>query len=164
MRPSKKFQKGFSMLELTIVLALLILLTTAVVLFVNPDKQSKKARDEKRLSDLSTIDRAISEFVLNNSRYPDQEDILRMSNTLPSGSTDLNKSNPGWIFDDLSPYLEKLPTDPLNDDQFFYTYMQSGTSYEINAKLEDLTDEMINDGGNDPNLYEIGNNLNLISY
>ena len=157
------FQKGFTYIELVVVLTLLLILIVLITVFVNPVSQMKKSRDEKRLSDMSTLDRAINEFLLDNSRYPDLEDNLRISTTLPPGSSNLNNSNLGWIFDDLSNYVDKQPTDPVNDSDYFYLYIHSSNTYEINTKLEFYVDEMINDGGNDPDLYEIGNNLNLIS-
>ena len=161
---SKNFQKGFTFIELTVVLTILLVLITLVTVFVDPISQIKKSRDEKRLTDMTTLERAISEFVLDNKRYPDCEDTLRVSTSLPSGSPDLTNSNLGWIYDDLSLYLDKQPIDPLNDSDFFYSYMQSSTSYELNARLEFFTDEMVKDGGDRDDLYETGNNLNLIPY
>ena len=157
------FQGGLTLIELIAVVAIIAILATLVVVFVNPKTQMEKSRDEKRLSDLSIIDRTISEFVLDQKRYPDQENILRKSNTLPTGSTNLGSSNLGWIYDNLSAYNSMLPTDPKNDENYYYSYFHNSTGYEINARLEILTDEMANDGGNDTNLYEMGNNLNLIS-
>ncbi len=156
-------QKGMTILELVASMAILVILTTMLIVFIRPSEQIGKSRDEKRLSDLSVIDRAISEFVLDHKRYPDQENILRKSNTLPVGSSNVSNSNLGWILDNLSAYNSMLPIDPLNNDEYYYSYTHSSTGYEINAKLEMLLDEMIQDGGNDLNLYEIGNNLNLIS-
>jgi prepilin-type N-terminal cleavage/methylation domain-containing protein len=40
-------------------------------------------------------------------------------------------------------------------------YRQSGNTYEINAVLEYYVDMMTSDGGNNPNVYEIGNDLLL---
>lgn len=163
MKFRNNFQKGFTYVELMVSLAILLLLIFLVTVFVDPKSQIEKSRDEKRMTDISTLDRAINEFLLDQKRYPDLEDVIRTSTSLPVGSTALNNSNLGWILDDLSPYLDKQPTDPLNNEQFFYTYTHSTMSYEINAKLEFFIDAMVNDGGNDSNLYEIGNNLNLIS-
>ena len=162
-KSDENFQLGTTLLELVAVVAILLILTTALVFFINPSEQMKKARDKQRLSDMSTIDRAINEFLLDNKRYPDQEEILRISTSLPPGSSDLARSNLGWIHDNMSKYISNLPIDPLNNDEYYYSYFHDLTGYEINAKLEILNNEMINDGGNDPNMYELGNNLNLIS-
>ncbi len=139
-----------------------MLLALAVVAY-NPIERNKQARDGKRISDISKIDRAISEFMLDKKYYPDTEGVLRLSTTLPDGSTSLNKSNKGWIFDNLSSYIPMLPADPINDATYRYSYIRGSNGYELNAKLESMTDEMVNDGGNDNLMYEVGNNLNLIS-
>jgi prepilin-type N-terminal cleavage/methylation domain-containing protein len=162
MKNSNNSQKGFTYVELTVVLVVLLVLITMTTIFINPLSQLKRSRDEKRLADILTLERAISEFVLDNKRYPDFEDTLRFSTSLPSGSSDLSNANLGWIYDDFSGYLEKQPIDPINDGEFFYSYMHSSTGYEINARLESYTDEMVNDGGDRDDLYEVGNNLNLI--
>jgi type II secretory pathway pseudopilin PulG len=159
----KQSQKGFTIVEIVIVTLLITLLATLIILNVNPVDNKKKARDEKRISDISTLDRAISEFGLDKKRYPDQSDLLRKSTILPAGSTQLTGSNTGWIQENLSAYLPMLPIDPLNDATYFYSYKHDLTGYELNATLEILTTEMENDGGNDTASYEVGNNLNLIS-
>jgi hypothetical protein len=105
----------------------------------------------------------MSEFLLDNKRYPDQSNIIRKSNVLPAGSSDLSNSNPGWIYENLSSYTEKLPIDPLNDEDYFYSYIHDDTGYEISVKLEYYKEKMENDNGNDNFSYEIGTNLNLLS-
>ena len=122
-----------------------------------------KARDQVRLSDISTLDRAISEFALDNKRYPDIVDIPRTSTSLPGGNSGpFESAYAGWIDEDLSAYIPKLPVDPINDVSYFYSYQHNATSYELNARLESLEEYMENDGGNNVGLYEIGNNLTLL--
>lgn len=157
-------QRGFTFVELMVVIAIVILIFTLVSVLVNPVDQIKKARDNQRLSDITTLDRVINEYLLNNVRYPDQESILRCSNILPSGSSDLDNSNPGWIYENLSSYTEKLPTDPLNTDTFHYCYIHNATGYEISAKLEYYVEKMSEDGGDSVEFFEVGNNLNLITH
>jgi type II secretory pathway pseudopilin PulG len=159
----KAFQKGFTFMELVVITTMLIVLISAVIIFVNPSTQSKKARDNIRLSDLTVLERSISEFVLDNNRYPDQVNVLRMSTTLPPGVVSLQDSKGGWINDNLSKYNEKLPIDPINDSSFYYSYTHDDTGFELNAKMEYYTQKMFEDGGNDNDVYEVGNNLNLIS-
>lgn len=160
---ANRFQGGFTYMELTVVLVILLIILTLITVLVNPIGKIKEARDKTRLSNIMTIDRAVNEFLLDNKRYPDQLDVLRTSNTLPSGSIDLTRSNLGWIYDDLSRYTPNLPIDPVNDSVYYYSYIHNDTGYEINAILESQFDLMSDDGGNDANSYEVGNNLNLIS-
>lgn len=164
--PSQKSltaEAGLTIIEVFIVSFVVLLLGVIAVVNFDPVGKRKKATDEKRLSDIATIDRAISEFVMDHKYYPDQENILRKSTVLPVGAIQLNAANKGWIFDNLSSYISMLPTDPVNDANRYYSYIHDATSYELNAKLEILTDEMLDDGGNDPNAYEVGNNLLLIT-
>lgn len=162
---SSKFSKqgGFTLVELLVASTVTLILLALAVVAYNPVERNKKQRDGKRISDISKIDGAISEFMLDKKNYPDQEGMLRLSTVLPAGSTSLNKSNKGWIFDNLSSYVSMLPTDPINNSTYHYSYIHGSSGYELDAKLEIYTDQMINDGGNDDTMYEVGTNLNLIS-
>jgi len=159
----KSAQQGFTIIELVAACTIIIIVTFLGIINFNPTEKSKKARDEKRISDIQTIDRAVTEFMLNNKRYPDTENVLRNSSVLPIGSVALNNVNKGWIFENLTAYLPTLPTDPINDATYYYSYIHNVSGYELNAQLEIITDEPTNDGGNDTAVYEVGNNLTLIS-
>ena len=143
---------GFTLVELILIMGILVLLISGAVVVVNPSEYLKKSRDNKRLSNLETLDRAINEFLLDNGRYPGTENIL-FSSTSPSG----------WIDEDLSQYTSVQPIDPSHDKGYYLMYFHNSNSYEVNAQVEYLFDEAANDGGDDPNMYELGNNLNLIT-
>ena len=55
--------KGFTLLELLIVIAILAVLSTVVVLILDPAETIRKARDVQRISDLSTLKTAIILFI-----------------------------------------------------------------------------------------------------
>ena len=162
-RTSAFCQKGLTLVELVFVMALFLIIITMVTVLINPTEQIRKGHDDKRISDILLLDRVIGEFLLDNKRYPDQSNIIRKSNVLPAGSSDLSSSNPGWIYENLSSYTEKLPVDPVNDENYFYSYIHDETGYEISTKFEYYKDKMEDDNGNDDLLYEVGTNLNLIS-
>lgn len=159
----KLSKKGLSLVELILVITVVLILLTTIMFFTNPQHFRAKARDQKRLSDLQTIERIISEFRLDNGVYPDLESVLRMSDILPAGRTNLTDPRSGWIVADLIEYNTKLPIDPINDPTYHYSYMHQDDVYEINARLEALTEEMANDRGNDPTIFEIGTDLSLIT-
>ncbi len=156
-------KKGVTLVELIAVMAVLGLLFSASYLVMNVYTNKQNARDVKRLSDISTIDEAVNEYLLTNSDYPDLENTLRISTVIPEGSISLDNASGSWIAENLSPFLSRMPIDPLNDSEHFYSYINNGNSYELNVFLESMEDKMTEDGGNDPQMYEIGNNLNLIS-
>lgn len=56
-------KKGFTLLELLIVITILAILTLVVILFINPVEILKKSRDVQRMSDLSTMKTAIALYL-----------------------------------------------------------------------------------------------------
>ncbi len=159
----KSNQKGVTIVELILVITLITILATTIMVILKPEEKKAKARDNKRLSDISLLDRVINEYLLDYSDYPDLFDVLRDSTTLPGTSVSLDTAAAGWIDEDLSEYTSRLPIDPINDVTYRYYYYHGDSGYELNAVMEYLTDEAVNDGGDDPARYEVGNELTLIS-
>ncbi|MBI5306220.1 type II secretion system protein [Candidatus Wolfebacteria bacterium] len=60
---NKSIRKGFTLLELLIVIAILGILGTVVIFLLNPVETLKKARDSQRLSDLSTMKTALGIYM-----------------------------------------------------------------------------------------------------
>lgn len=54
-----KVQKGFTLLELLIVLSVIVILAVALILVINPAETLKKSRDSQRISDLTTLKTAL---------------------------------------------------------------------------------------------------------
>lgn len=154
---------GVSLIELMLAVTIVGLIVAAIFIKVDPTNRKSAARDGKRLSDIALLDRVISEYYLDNEVYPDLQDTVRQSTSLPDGGLGLDNSQGGWILQNLSTYTSRLPLDPLNDETYYYTYIHDDFSYELNARLEVLSEYAQDDGGDDATLYEIGNNLQLIS-
>ncbi len=163
---SKVGQHGIAtILELTLVVAILIILTSVVMLYIRPVRQHKRSRDVVRVADMTTLSRAIEEYRLDKTSYPDNTNTIRTSDTLPLGNLGPNvNASDGWIDSDFKGYLTRLPIDPLNTGSNVYKYIASGTNYEINAVLEyDSSGLMTKDGGNNSSVYEVGTSLTLIN-
>jgi len=60
---AQKVSRGFTLLELLIVIAILAILAAVVIIVLNPAQTLAQARDAQRLSDLSTIKSAISLYM-----------------------------------------------------------------------------------------------------
>src|SRR3989344_3852358 len=56
-------KKGFTLIELIIVIALIALLATTVILVINPVKLFQEARDSQRIADLGQMNSAMSIFL-----------------------------------------------------------------------------------------------------
>jgi len=70
MKRSEKQARGFTLLELLIVISVLAILSVALILVLNPAESMKKSRDTQRMSDLSTLKTAIGLY-LTNASSPD---------------------------------------------------------------------------------------------
>jgi hypothetical protein len=64
----------------------------------------------------------------------------------------------------LSPYLARMPVDPVNEGDYVYTFYSDGKDFEINAVLiSKLSSRMHDDEGNNRNRYEVGTRLDLLN-
>ncbi len=63
---TRNHKKGFTLLELLIVISILAVLTLVVVIFINPVEILKKVRDVQRMSDLGILRTAINLYLQDN--------------------------------------------------------------------------------------------------
>jgi prepilin-type N-terminal cleavage/methylation domain-containing protein len=177
-------QKGFTLVELLIVIALIAVLAVAVILALNPAELLKQGRDSTRISDLANINSALSLYLVDvstlsmgtstNCYVQASSSANCTSRFTGSPTTTLIASQAingtGWIPVDLTKIssgspLPRYPVDPINNTTYFYAYRPSSTPgfYEINAVLESTkySSQMTSDGGNNPDAYEVGNDLSL---
>lgn len=154
---------GYSLISVLVAFAIFLFLIGAVSLVVSPSEIRQRARDEKRLSDMATLENIINEYKIDNGRYPDDANMLRESTALPSGNIGpLFSVTDGWIDENFSAYVNRLPIDPDNNASYHYYYQHNGYTYELNARLEYYADYAENDGGNNPLLYELGDDLTIL--
>jgi len=169
-------KKGFTLIELVIVIGILAILATVVVLVLNPAQLLAQARDSQRMSDLGSVKSAIALYLAT----ADSPAVGATSKgtvstacwfgttctTTCSGiSTSTAVDGTGWINVDLtgttggSP-LSALPLDPSPTATYQYTYIGDATNltFELNANLESTKYSGLEatDGGNCPSVYEIG--------
>jgi len=62
-----KLQKGFTLLELLIVLSVIVILAVALILVINPAETLKKSRDSQRISDLTTLKTALGIYTTSKT-------------------------------------------------------------------------------------------------
>jgi prepilin-type N-terminal cleavage/methylation domain-containing protein len=170
-----KNKKSFTLIELLIVIAILALLMSIIIITLNPSEILKQTRDTKRISNLKSINNALSIFqATRSSASMGTSSIIYISipdssatcanlglPTLPSGYTYACSSianyrktdGTGWIpvnFDslDIGSPISSLPIDPTNTTSpgLYYTYITGG-SWELNAFMESLKQRI--SGGED---------------
>jgi len=166
--------KGFTLVELLVVIAIIAILAAVVVLIINPLELTRRGRDAARLTDLANLQNAIN--VAAQEATSSGTEILCVGG-LTSGactgkSTDTAQrvtDGSGWVKVNLgaqqSVSVPTLPVDPTNDTAFHYTYCSDGAAWEINSALESQQQggKMVNDGGDEDTRYEVGSTLGLIS-
>jgi type IV pilus assembly protein PilA len=166
-------QKGFTLIEMLVVIAIIAILAGAVILAINPVATMQKSRDATRLNDMdalrSAINLALAEGeiqLIATGPYNSGNKIQDVGGTTgyvryskPAGKVGLGR------------YIPALPLDPLNTGTSVYTFQSTVNDYELNCVLEhpDNSVKMGTDGGdNNPNaagvggVYEVGTNLTLI--
>lgn len=137
-----KVKRGFSLIELLIVITIIaVLIGAGTVSWTNAQQ---KGRDAKRKSDLKAVQQALEVYFQTNGKYPD-------NSTPVAGSIRCNvgiAANINWgsafICNSVN-YLNLLPQDPTSQSTSGYYYVSSGTpptptSYVISADLENNND------------------------
>jgi prepilin-type N-terminal cleavage/methylation domain-containing protein len=129
------FRRGFTVLEALIVLAVFGLLATLAVLSLNSARAS--LRDAQRLSDVSVVRSALSQYWLEKATYPQSAGIdLGMP-----GANAEKLSASGFVAsaDPTQPvYLTRIPTGPKVNE--YYRYRAGANGYSIRFQTETRTD------------------------
>lgn len=130
-------KQGFTLIELFIVIALIAIISSAIIL-PHTESLMRKSRDAKRLSDMGNLEMAIHTFYADRGRYPDRlhDNVGRGGGAWPWDSSGecIGGAVPGttYCYDDydfeevMAPYMRGgVPVDPLyatNAEIYYYAY------------------------------------------
>lgn len=118
--------KGFTLLEVLLVVAIIAILAGIVILALNPAKQLADARNAQRWSDVNTILNAVYQYSIdNNGNIPatittTPTEICKTGASSCEGLVDLS------VLTTNEKYLVSIPIDPNG------TCNANGVCYEIN--------------------------------
>ena len=157
---------GFTLIELLIVIVIIAILAAILIPILNTQEYIKQSRDARRVNDFAAIHTAIAAAITNGAIELVDTTGCTTCNSI-DGTTAIDGT--GWIpynkisDNGLKDYLPILPKDPMNRDGLRYDYYSDGRDFELNAKFESERYQiyMVEDGGNDGELYEKGWNLEL---
>lgn len=129
--------RGFTLIELVVVIGILTILAAGVIAVLNPLEQFKKAADSKRKNDLAQIQRALESYYGDHGKYPSSS-----SNKI--NSEELGEINWG---DTWPPYMNVLPKDN-NPKNYVYYASSDGQTYYLYTSLDRTKDPQVCNGGN----------------
>lgn len=104
---NKQRQRGFTLLEIMVVIVILGILASLVVPNLMGNKE--KADRQKAVSDITALENALDMYKLDNSIYPNTEQGLDALVSKPT-----SQPEPRNYRDDG--YIKRLPQDPWNND------------------------------------------------
>lgn len=119
----KKINKGFTLIEMLIVITIIALLASLIL--VGMGGARAKTRDSKRIADLHNVMNALELYYAKNSVYP-------ASTYNSSASWDTFKT----LLINAGIGVNQVPKDPLNDSTRYYRYGGTTTDYVLGALLE----------------------------
>lgn len=183
--------RGFTLVELLVVIGIIAVLSVVVVLTLNPAELLRQARDSDRLSDMDSLKSALALYMgdvpspnLGTSltcylsavgiSFSDCQAFFSTATDI-SSSTSRAVDGTGWVPVNFSQITSgapfgNLPSDPINNATYFYAYIpnSTGPKFKLATKMESTRyglggdgDVVSTDGGTSTSTYEVGTNLDL---
>lgn len=115
----KSLQRGLTLIEIMVVVAIIGLLAAMIV--PNVIGQGEQAKVDMAKANMSSIASALDMFRLHNSRYPNTDEGLRALVEKPSNARSWPEGG----------YLSRLPKDPWGNDFVYLGPDQAQGRYEL---------------------------------
>lgn len=144
MRKSTQNQKGFTLVEILIVIGIIGLISSVVT--ISMAQARVKGRDSKRKSDLVQIQKALEIYYNTNNEYPHTCGATPTCVSIPdwygmaqfAPATYRNTSGATGYIPNLAPtFITNLPTDPsgITANWSGYLYKSDGVNYKLLAHI-----------------------------
>jgi len=130
-RKIRNLNKGFTLVELIVVIGILSILAVVGLVAINPLVQFQKANDSRRKSDLSQLQKALETYYQDNGSYPLSSITAPLYKITVPGQTTPTTVDWGKAW---QPYMNLVPKDPVASKH--YVYYSTGQSYFLYASLD----------------------------
>lgn len=107
-------KKGFTLLELLIVITVIAILAAVAYVAVNPAERFAQARDAQRIQEINSIAEAFKLYSLEHSGYPEEADGY-------NGYIGIG----GNVDTLLGDYMATVPADPEHQVSLYYYYLDA---------------------------------------
>ena len=115
-------EKGFSLIEILVVLMIIGLLTTVVAINVLPSQD--RARIDKAQTDIRILEQALELYRLDMFSYPSEQEGLKALIEKPSNNKFSDRYRQGG-------YIRKLELDPWGNDYLYERPGKNNNPFEI---------------------------------
>lgn len=120
-------RKGFTLIEMLIVVAVIGVLASLVLVGLGPVQ--RQGRDARRIQDLRQVQTGLELYFVKHGAYPDTQSWTDLSTLLKGDS--LGISN--------------IPNDPSSGKT--YVYVSDGSTYVLQASFEDANNPRVKEDG-----------------
>jgi prepilin-type N-terminal cleavage/methylation domain-containing protein len=124
------FKRGFTLIEVLLVIAILAILAGIVIVAINPGKQLANARDAQRMSDTYAILNAIHQYAIDNEGAFPEGITTEVRQTCLTSAPSCEGLYDLSVITDMQRYLVTLPIDPLCIQDLSFC-ADNGTGYEV---------------------------------
>lgn len=118
-------RKGFTLIEMLIVVAVIGVLASLVLVGLGPVQ--RQGRDARRIQDLRQVQTGLELYFVKNGEYPPTQDWAALTTTLLGAGVGISN----------------VPKDPTTSQT--YVYGSDGVSYVLKATLEDTGNARLGD-------------------
>jgi type IV pilus assembly protein PilA len=124
-------KKGFTLVEMLLVVIIIAILTTIVLVALNPARQLALTNNTKRSADVNVILNAVSEFMIENDGdlpVSEESNLNVIQKNMGITSSDVD------ICDELVPdFIAEIPFDSTQDNAYFISCNDYNAEYTISA-------------------------------
>ena len=105
----KRAKRGFTLLEILLVIAAIGILAAIVLIAINPNRQLSQARNAQRRADVNTLYKALEQYLINTSSYPEGIDNIPRDICINGNTINCVNLEEGIL---VPTYLTFIPVDP----------------------------------------------------